>query len=160
MMVTWGIWYTYEDFLIWIIPSTYQSHESKVWACTISFVHTCIYHFTWCLRSCLRVPMLMTQLSTSAFKLDLPIHMCLFVHAVWLHFTYSLDYFLTILDLHVQIPELGVVDFPYCWSEWRRWSVDHLNCPEPSSSSHSRFSRFSFDCSWASTNSCALYIPL
>jgi len=42
-MTTWGIWYIYEDFLIWIIPSTYQSHESIIWACTTSFVHICIY---------------------------------------------------------------------------------------------------------------------
>ena len=35
--------YIYEGFLIWIIPLTYQSHESIIWACTTSFVQTCIY---------------------------------------------------------------------------------------------------------------------
>jgi len=43
IMVIWDIWYIDEGFLIWIIPSTYQSHESIIWACTTSFVHTCIY---------------------------------------------------------------------------------------------------------------------
>ena len=33
----------YEGFLVWIIPSTYQFHESIIWACTTNFVHTCIY---------------------------------------------------------------------------------------------------------------------
>ena len=42
-MVTWNVWYTYKGFLIWIIPSTYQSHESNVCACTTSFVHICTY---------------------------------------------------------------------------------------------------------------------
>jgi len=42
-MVTRSIWYIHEGFLIWIIPTTYQPHESIIWACTTSFVHTCIY---------------------------------------------------------------------------------------------------------------------
>ena len=33
------------------------------------------------------------------------IHVCFPVHTTWLHFTYSLGYFLTTLDLHAQIPE-------------------------------------------------------
>ena len=37
----------------------------------------------------------------------IPAHVCLPVHATWLHFMYSLGYFLTIPDLHVQNPELG-----------------------------------------------------
>ena len=32
-----------KGFLIWIISLTYQSRESRIWACTTSFVHTCIY---------------------------------------------------------------------------------------------------------------------
>ena len=43
MMMAWGIWYIDEGFLVWIIPSTYQSHESTIWACTTSFVHICVY---------------------------------------------------------------------------------------------------------------------
>jgi len=110
-MVTWGICDIYKGFLVWIIPSTYQSNESKVWACTTSFVHTCIYWFTWCFRLCFCVPMLTTQFSTYAFQFDLSIHMCLLVHATWPHFTYSLGSFLTTLDLHVQISELRVCGF-------------------------------------------------
>ena len=43
-MATWDMWYIDEGFLIWIIPLTYQSRESIIWACTTSFVHTYIYH--------------------------------------------------------------------------------------------------------------------
>jgi len=42
-MVIWDIWFIDEGFLVWIIPLVYQSHESIIWACTASFVHTCIY---------------------------------------------------------------------------------------------------------------------
>jgi len=31
------------------------------------------------------------------------VHVCLLVQATWLHFTYSLNYFLTTVNLHVQI---------------------------------------------------------
>ena len=43
MMATWGMWYIDESFLFWIIPLTYQSLESIIWAYTTSFIHTCIY---------------------------------------------------------------------------------------------------------------------
>jgi len=43
MIATWDIWYIDEGFLVWIIPLTYLSRESIIWACTTSFVHTCIY---------------------------------------------------------------------------------------------------------------------
>ena len=47
------IWYIYEDFLVWIILSTYLSHETVNWSCTAGF--TCIqgyrfyqfYQFVW-----------------------------------------------------------------------------------------------------------------
>jgi len=71
----------YEGFLIWIIPSMLQSHESKVWACITSFVQTCIYCITIYLITCLYVPVLMTHFH---------VHVFLSVHATWLHFTYSL----------------------------------------------------------------------
>ena len=29
--IMWGIWYINEGFLIWIIPSTYLSHEAVIW---------------------------------------------------------------------------------------------------------------------------------
>jgi len=45
------------------------------------------------------------------------IHVLLSEHANWLYFTYSLGYFLTTLDLHVQILE-SELWWPYCsWSE-------------------------------------------
>ena len=110
-MVTWGKWYIYEGFLIWIIPSTSQSHEFKVWAYTINFVHTYIYHFTWCLRSCLSVHMLTTRFLTYAFQLNLPIHVCLLVHATWIYLMYSLGSFMTTLNLHVQILKFRACGF-------------------------------------------------
>jgi len=47
--------YIYEGFLVWIISSMYQSHESIIWAYTTSFIHT-----AWCLFACLCVHMLST----------------------------------------------------------------------------------------------------
>jgi len=41
--VTWGIRYIDEDFFVWIIPSTYLSHEVINWACTAGFA--CIQNF-------------------------------------------------------------------------------------------------------------------
>ena len=35
--MTWDIWYIAEGFLIWIIPSTYLSHETIKWVCTTGF---------------------------------------------------------------------------------------------------------------------------
>jgi len=106
-----GIWYIYESFLLWIILSTYQSHESKVCVCTTSFVHTCIY------RSCLCVPVLTTRFSTYAFQLDLSIHVCLLVHATWPHLSYSSGCFLTTPG--PACPDAGVWSLwtSFCWSE-------------------------------------------
>ena len=67
MMVTLGIWYIDEGFLVWIIPSTYQSHESKVWACITSFVPICIWYITWCLTVYTCVPVIMTLFFIHAF---------------------------------------------------------------------------------------------
>ena len=39
----WGIRYIDEGFLIWIMPSTYLSHEAINWACTIGFVCILFY---------------------------------------------------------------------------------------------------------------------
>jgi len=52
------------------------------------------------------------------------VHVWLPVHVIWLHLTYSLGSFLTPLDLHVQILDLGSCWDPRCWSEWRSWRVD------------------------------------
>jgi len=40
-----------KGFLLWIISSMYQSHESKVWACITSFIHIYIWYITWCLTA-------------------------------------------------------------------------------------------------------------
>jgi len=45
------------------------------------------------------------------------VHVCLPMHATWLHFTYSLGTFLTPLDFHVQILDLRLFWAPCCWSE-------------------------------------------
>jgi len=52
-MATWDMWYIDESFLIWIIPLTYQSRESIIWACTTSFVHTCTYRMFNVFIACL-----------------------------------------------------------------------------------------------------------
>ena len=36
-MITLDIWYIDEGFLVWIIPSTYLSHETVNWVCTAGF---------------------------------------------------------------------------------------------------------------------------
>ena len=64
LIVTWGLKYIYEGFLIWIIPSTYQSHESVIWACITSFVHICL---TWCFIAYRCVPVLTTQFLIYAY---------------------------------------------------------------------------------------------
>ena len=87
-METWSIWYIDEDFLIWIIPSRYQSHECTYWARTTGFV-TSVHLIIWCLTY-VRLCMLTTRFSTHAFDLDLSIHVCLTMHATWHSPHYSL----------------------------------------------------------------------
>ena len=53
MMVTSDMWYIDEGLLVWIIPSTYQPHESIIWAYTTSFVHTYIYRVFSVFITCL-----------------------------------------------------------------------------------------------------------
>jgi len=67
MMATWDMRYIDEGFLVWIIPLTYQSRESIIWACTTSFVHTCIYRMFNIFIACLCVPMLSTPFSMHVF---------------------------------------------------------------------------------------------
>ena len=40
----WDIKYIYEGFLVWLIPSTYLSHEAVNWACTTDF--SCIWFYS------------------------------------------------------------------------------------------------------------------
>jgi len=114
-METWGIWYIDESFLVWIIPSRYQSHKPICWARTISFV-TYVYHITWFLIH-VWVCMLTTQFSMHAFHSDLSIHVCLSCMPLGIHHTTRWGV-LTLLDLHVQILEFGPR-----WASW--WSELH-----------------------------------
>ena len=78
------------------------------WICNLSLYNRfCYIHFTWCLIFSSCVPVLMTLFSIYAFDSDLSIHVCLSMHATW-HLSYhSLGSFLTPLDLHVQILDVG-----------------------------------------------------
>jgi len=67
MMATWDMWYIDEGFLIWIIPLTYRSCESIIWAYTTGFVHTCIYRMFNVFIACLFVLKLSTLFSMHAF---------------------------------------------------------------------------------------------
>ena len=88
--------------------STYQPHEFKVWACTTSFVYTCIYRITWCLITCLCVSILTTWFSMYAFLIQLYRCTCAYLCAPlgfilrtrWVAFWQP-------LDLHARILELG-----------------------------------------------------
>ena len=71
MIATWGMWYIDEGFLVWIIPLTYQSHESIFWACTTSFVHTYIYRMINVFIACLFVLKLSTPFSMHIFRFRL-----------------------------------------------------------------------------------------
>ena len=125
----------------------YQSHESIIWACTTSFVHTFIYRmldvsshvyvYIWyrhhfiCMFSDSDLLIYMYLISDLlpilwfSFILLVIVDTCMPeshhfdpIH-VWLpaHLTYSLGCFVTTLDLHVQIQEHGPW-WPYCsWSE-------------------------------------------
>jgi len=98
-MVTWSIWYIYEGFLVWIIFSTYQSHESTIWAYTTSFVHTYIWrildvssHVYVCLCSrhsfniCFDSDLLMhVYLLDFAFNIDSLVTIYVTDHCLYLH---------------------------------------------------------------------------
>ena len=131
------MWYIDGGFLVWIIPLTYLSRESIIWACTTSFVHTCIYRLFNIFIACLYVPMLFILPSVHVFRFRLiDIHdlrrsfnflyvtcRCLYLYAwttspdhahVWLpdmHATWLYHMYsrlhLTTLDSHVEILESG-----------------------------------------------------
>ena len=122
-METWGIWYIDVGFLIWIIPSRYQSHESVYWAHTTGFV-TSVHLITWCLFH-VQVCMLMTWFSMYAFDSDLSIHVCLSLHATWHSLHHSLESFWLPWILMSRSRRLELVDSPSCWSEVHNYSVDH-----------------------------------
>ena len=51
-MAIWDMWYIDEHFLVWIFPLTYLSRKFIIWACTTSFVHTCIYRMFKLFTAC------------------------------------------------------------------------------------------------------------
>jgi len=72
------------------------------------------------------------------------------MHANWLHLTYSLGYFLTTLDFHVQIQEPGPW-WPYCsWSECavEAWISGCLSGAPFLPALLDRFAKFSSCYSW------------
>ena len=100
---TWSIWYIDEDFLIWIIPSTFLSPKSVYWARTTGFV-TSVCLINWCLIH-VWVCMLTTWFSTHAFDSDLLIHVWLSLHATWHSSHHSLGSFRL---LEFACPDSGV----------------------------------------------------
>ena len=76
--MTRDIRYIDEGFLIWIIPSTYRSYESLIWACITGFVI-----FTCCLLACSSMPVLTIRFSMHVYDSDSSIHLCMFLHATW-----------------------------------------------------------------------------
>ena len=90
-METWDIWYIDESFLVWIVPSRHQSHESIYWACTTDFV-AYVHLITWCLLH-IRVCMLTIRFSMHTFDSNLFIHVCLSLHATWHSSHHSLGIF-------------------------------------------------------------------
>ena len=76
-MATWCMWYTDEGFLVWIIPFTYLSRESIIWACTTSFVHARIYRMFNLFTACTYA--LYTAFFYTWFTVILLIYLMLFV---------------------------------------------------------------------------------
>ena len=113
MVYKWG-------FLVWIIPSRYQSHEFIYWAHTTGFV-SYVHLITWCLFH-VRVCILTTQFSTHVFYSDLLDTRVLFSAGHLAFITPLVGEFLTPLDLYVQILEFGPW-WTSCWSVRRSGSV-------------------------------------
>ena len=108
-MATWEMWYIHEGFLIWIIPLTYQSRESIIWACTTSFVHTCIYHMFSVFIACLCVPMLSILFSMHVFRfrfIDIHVFTSFWIYCRSFNFPYVTCHY---LYLHVWITSVDYV---------------------------------------------------
>ena len=67
----------------------------------------CLICFTYRLLTCSCMPMLTTQFSILTYDSNLSMHVCLYLHITWHSSYHSLGSFLTPLNLHVQISELG-----------------------------------------------------
>jgi len=93
-MATWDMWYIDESFFIWIIPLTYQSRESIIWACTTSFVHTCVYRMFSVFIACLM------YLSHVYVYLCYPYHfLCMFSDSDLSIYMYLLDFEFIVVPL-------------------------------------------------------------
>ena len=95
MMPTWDMWYIDESFLIWIIPLTYQSHESIIWVYTTSFVHICIYRMLNVFIACLFIFKLSTLFSMHAFRfrfIDLHVFTWFQIYSHFFNFLYVTCY--------------------------------------------------------------------
>ena len=79
-----------------------------------------------------------------------PVHVWLPVHANWLHLTYSLGYFLTTLNFHVQIWESGPWWTCWSWSQYatEAWISGCLSGAPFLSAPLNRLARFSSCYSW------------
>jgi len=84
--MTSNMWYIDKGFLIWIIPLTYPSRESMIWAYTTSFVHTCIFNV---FIACLFILKLSTPFSVHAFWFRLiDIHLFTWFRIYWHSFNF------------------------------------------------------------------------
>ena len=102
---TWVGW----PVLLCMIARTYCFTECTI-ACTRPLddpmLHTCMIVCATILNFMISYLLACTWM-TELHHCD-PVHVWLPVHATWLYFTHSLGYFLTTLDRHIQISELGL----------------------------------------------------
>jgi len=117
-METWSIWYIDESFLIWIISTMYQSHESGYWARTTGLSHLFSHYLMP--YSCSGVYAHDTVFNV-CFWLNLSIHVCFSCTPLSNHHTIPRGVSDSI-DLHVQILELKPW-WTSSWSEWRSGSI-------------------------------------
>ena len=112
-MATCDMWYIDKGFLVWIIPLTYQSRESIIWACTTSFVHiTCLIYLS----------------HVYVYLCFLYRFPCMFSDSVLLIYMYLLDLGFTIFSLcYLSLPVPVCLDHT-AWSCTRvtAWYARHL----------------------------------
>ena len=97
-MATWDMWYIDEGFLVWIIPLTYQSRESIIWAYITSFIYTCIYRMFNVFIACLFVLKLLIPFLCMLSDSDLSINMYL------LHFEFTVVPLIFFILLVIPVP--------------------------------------------------------
>jgi len=72
--------YIYEGFLFWIIPSTYSSHGSVIWAYITDFATFTLLATLLSAHACMYSQ---HDFQYMIFDSDLLIHVCLSMHATW-----------------------------------------------------------------------------